>query len=349
MSGKYRAVEATSPGVLRLVERRVPEPGPGQVRLRVQAAGICHTDALIIEGHWPNVPYPHVPGHEIAGFIDAVGDGVLGWKPGQRVGVGWFGGNCGRCGSCRRGDLINCVNMIASGVTRDGGYAEVVIAEARALVAIPDALAPEDAAPLLCAGVTTYNALRNAKLRAGDLVAVQGIGGLGHLGVQFARGMGFHVVAIARGKEKEALARRLGSHEYIDSTAEDPAQALLRLGGADAILATASSGKSMGPLLGGLASRGKLIVVGVSDEPMEINITQFLIGSKTIQAEVGGTAIDSEDTLEFSVLQRIRPVIERLPLERAPEAYARMMRNEARFRMVLTFEGAQAPSLNAKR
>jgi D-arabinose 1-dehydrogenase-like Zn-dependent alcohol dehydrogenase len=341
MSDQYRAVEVTSPGVLRLVERRVPEPGRGQVRVRVQAAGICHTDALIIEGYWPNVPYPHVPGHEIAGFIEAVGDGVLGWKRGQRVGVGWFGGNCGRCESCRRGDLINCANLIATGVSKDGGYAEVVIVEASALAAIPDQLAAEDAAPLLCAGVTTYNALRNANLRAGDLVAVQGIGGLGHLAVQFARGMGFRVVAIARGKEKEELARKLGAHEYIDSTAEDPAQALLRLGGADAILATASSGKSMGPLLGGLANRGKLIVAGVSDEPMEVNLTHLIAGSKTIQAQTGGTAIDSEDTLDFSVLQRIRPVIERVPLEKAPEAYARMMRNEARFRMVVSFEGVR--------
>ena len=337
MPTTYRAVEIASPGVLRIVERRVPEPGPGQVRIRVEAAGVCHTDAIIIEGQWPGIAFPHVPGHEIVGRIEAVGDGVQGWAVGQRVGVGWFGGNCGRCEPCLRGDLLNCERGIASGVNRDGGYAEVTIAEANALVPIPNALSAEEAAPLLCAGLTTFNALRRASLAAGSLVAIQGIGGLGHLGLQYARGMGFRVVAIARGKDKEELARKLGAHEYIDALAQDPAQALLRLGGAHAILATAASGKSMGPLLGGLRARGKLIVVGASHEPIEVSTSQLIVGSKTIQGEAVGTAIDSADTIAFSVQQRIRPMVETVPFERATEAYAKMNRNEARFRMVLTF------------
>jgi D-arabinose 1-dehydrogenase-like Zn-dependent alcohol dehydrogenase len=334
----YNAIEITKPGELKLVQKKLREPGPGQVRLTVEAAGVCHSDAMAIEGHWPNLQYPLVPGHEIAGRIDAVGAGVEDWKIGQRVGVGWYGGECGQCESCRRGDFVNCLNPIIPGFTTDGGYAESAIVEARALARIPDEISSEDAAPLLCAGVTTFNALRNAKLRAGDTVAVQGIGGLGHLGIQFARRMGFRTVAIARGQEKKALALELGAHVYIDSTAEDPAQALQKLGGAHAILATAASGKSMGPLLPGLRVRGKLIVVGASHEPIEVVIPQLIMGSKTIQGEVVGTAADIEDTLSFSELQKVHSMNEILPLEEAPAAYAKMMKNEARFRMVLSIK-----------
>jgi D-arabinose 1-dehydrogenase-like Zn-dependent alcohol dehydrogenase len=336
MAGTYRAMEVTTPGKLTLVERAIPEPSAGQVRIRVEAAGICHSDMWSVMGLWPGVTYPRVPGHEIAGRIDALGPDVQGWKVGQRVAVGWFGGDCGMCQPCRRGDFVNCENMVISGLTTDGGYAEIVIAEARALASVPDGLSSVDAAPLLCAGVTTFNALRNSHLRAGDLVAVQGVGGLGHLGIQFARRMGFHTVAIARGREKEKLALDLGAHEYIDSTKQDVVDVLLQLGGADAILATASSGKSMGPLVAGLSTRGKLIVVGASDEPLEVNLTHLLMGSKTITGEIVGTAIDEDDTLDFSVLQGIRPMVETIPLEEAQAGYEKMMRNEARFRIVLT-------------
>jgi propanol-preferring alcohol dehydrogenase len=336
MTATYRAMEVTTPGKLTLVERAVPEPGIGQVRIRVEAAGICHSDMWSVLGLWPGVTYPRVPGHEIAGRIDALGPEVQGWKVGQRVAVGWFGGDCGKCQPCRRGDFVNCQNMAISGLTTDGGYAEIVIAEARALASVPDGLSSIEAAPLLCAGVTTFNALRNSHLRAGDLVAVQGIGGLGHLGIQFARRMGFRTVAIARGMEKEKLALDLGAHEYIDSTKQDVVGALLHLGGADAILATASSGKSMGPLVAALSTRGKLIVVGASDEPLEVDLIHLLMGSKTITGEIVGTAIDEDDTLDFSLLQGIRPMVETIPLEEAQAGYDRMMRNEARFRMVLT-------------
>ena len=267
--------------------------------------------------------------------MEALGDGVERWKVGQRVGVGWFGGECGHCEPCRRGDFVNCLNMVISGVTTDGGYAEIVIAEAPALASIPEGISAGDAAPLLCAGVTTFNALRNASLRLGALVAIQGIGGLGHLAVQFARRMGFRTVAIARGREKENLARQLGAHDYIDSNERNPAEALQSMGGANAIVATAASGKSMGPLIGGLAVRGKLIVLGASAEPIEINALQLLLGARSIQGQFVGTAIDEEDTLAFSGLQAVRPMIESMPLEKAPEAYARMMRNQARFRMVI--------------
>lgn len=339
MSETYRAVEVSGPGKLIVVTRPVVMPGPGQVRVRVEASGVCHSDAMVVEGAWPGVEYPRVPGHEIAGRIEAVGEGVANWRPGQRVGVGWFGGECGHCESCRRGNFVNCSNMTITGLTTDGGYAELVIVEARALAAIPDGITAADAAPMLCAGVTTYNALRNAGLRPGDTVAIQGIGGLGHLAVQFARRMGFRTVAIARGREKETLARKLGAHDYIDSTEQDPTQVLLKMGGAHGILATASSGKSMGPLVGGLTARGKLIVVGASPEPLEIELAQLLSRSRAVLGEVVGTAIDEEDTLGFSVLQNIRPLIEFYPLEQAPEAYARMMRNEARCRIVLTPDG----------
>lgn len=332
----YRAIEVTTPGKLTLVQRPMREPGPEQVRLKVEASGVCHSDTMAIEGQWPGLKYPLVPGHEIAGRIDAVGANVTTWKIGQRVGVGWYGGECRKCESCRRGDFVNCANPIIPGFTVDGGYAESVIVEARALASIPDDISSDQAAPLLCAGVTTFNALRNAKLRAGDVVAVQGIGGLGHLGVQFAHHMGFYTVAIARGPEKKKFVQELGANQYIDSNAEDVAQALQKIGGANAILATSSSGKSIGRLLGGLKARGKLIVVGVSAEPFEITTLQVISGLKTIQGEAVGTAIDIEDTLKFSQLQRVRSINEVVPLEKAPEAYAKMMQNKARFRMVLT-------------
>lgn len=333
----YRAMQVTSPGKFELVERPIPEPGAGQVRIRVEAAGICHSDSFVAEGHWPGISYPRVPGHEIAGKIEAVGASVNKWKIGDRVAVGWFGGHCGYCESCRRGDLVNCQNLIISGISVDGGYGEIVIAEARALASMPEELSSVDAAPLLCAGVTTFNALRNSYLRAGDLVAIHGIGGLGHLAVQFARKMGFHTVAIARGADKEALALQLGAHKYIDSTKVDAAAELQKLGGADAILSTVSSGKAMSPLFGGLSNRGKFIVVGSSHEPLEVNLPQLLVGSKTITGEVVGTAIDEDDALAFSVLQEIKSMIETVPLEEAPEAYQKMMRNEARFRMVIKY------------
>jgi len=336
MAATYDAVEAVAPGTLRLVERPIPEPGAGQVRIRVEACGICHTDALTIEGQWPGLSFPRVPGHEAVGRIEALGPAVVDWRIGQRVGVGFFGGECGHCEPCRRGDAISCQNLIISGITTDGGYAGVMIAEARALASIPEDISAADAAPLLCAGVTTYNALRNASLRAGDLVAVQGVGGLGHLGIQFARRMGFRTVAIARGREKEKLATELGAHSYIDSEAEDAAATLQRLGGAKVILATAASSRSMGPLIPGLSSRGKLIVVGASAEPIEVNPAHLIFGARSITGTLTGTAIDEEDTLRFSVREQVRPIIETVPLERAGDAYARMMRNEARFRMVLT-------------
>jgi len=319
MQKTYKAIEVTKPGKLNLVERAMLEPGFGQVRIRVEAAGICHSDALVVEGQWPGTTYPRVPGHEIAGRIEALGEGVTGWDVGDRVGVGWFAGECRRCEPCRRGDFVNCINLKVSGISSDGGYAEIIIAEARALASIPNDLDAVDAAPLLCAGVTTFNALRNAGLRPGDLVAIQGIGGLGHLGVQFARRMGFRTVAIARGKEKEKLARQLGAHEYIDSAGQDPVQALLALGGVDAILATAASTKSMGPLLGGLSARGKLIVVGASNEPLEINPIQLLMGSRSIRGEIVGTPIDEEDTLKFSALQTVRPMIEKFLSSKRPK------------------------------
>src|SRR5713101_987958 len=335
MKGTYKAVEVSAPGKLRVVERSVPEPGAGQVRIRVEACGICHTDAATVTGAYPGLRLPRVPGHEVVGRIDALGSGVSRWKTGQRVGIGFFGGEDGTCEACRRGDIVNCQNAVTPGVTVDGGYAEVMIAEARGIASIPDELTSVDAAPLLCAGITTYNALRNAGLRAGDLVAVQGIGGLGHLGVQFARHMGFRTVAIGRGGEKEKLAKDLGAHVYIDTAAEDASAALQRMGGARAILATAPSGDAMGPLVSGLAARGKLIVVGVPQDQIQLSAFALVFGGRSIYGSLAGTAIDTEDALAFSVLENIRPMIETLPLEQAAEAYNRMMQGKARFRVVL--------------
>src|SRR6266852_2987997 len=335
MKGTYKAVEVSAPGTLRVVERQVSEPGAGQVRIRVEACGICHTDAATVTGVYPGLKLPRVPGHEVVGRIEALCSGVSRWKIGQRVGVGLISGEDGVCEPCRRGDPVNCQNPVSSGVTADGGYAEVMIAEARGLSSVPDELTSAEAAPLLCAGVTTYNALRNAGLRGGDLVAVQGIGGRGHLGVQFARQMGFHTVAIGRGREKEKLARDLGAHVYIDSSSEDAAAVLQRMGGARAILATGTSGDAMGPLVAGLAARGKLIIIGVPNDEIRLNALPLVFGGRSIYGTLTGTPIDSEDTLAFSVLENIRPMIETFPLEQAADAYARMMQGKARFRMVL--------------
>ncbi len=322
-------------GPFELVERDLPQPGPGEVRVKVQACGVCHSDSIAKDGLFPSVQYPIVPGHEIAGVIDAVGSGVIGWTAGTRVGIGWFGGHCGRCEPCRRGDLVDCRNLRIPGVTYDGGYAEAMVAPADALARIPDDLTAADAAPLLCAGVTTYNALRESGARPGDLVAVLGIGGLGHLGVQFAAKMGFRTVAIARGRDKEALARQLGAHVYLDSRSQDVAAELTRLGGAKTILATVTSGKAMSAVIPGLAVRGRLVVVGVGMDPIEVSAFDLIGGSRSVTGHASGASIDSEDTLAFSALTGVRPTIETMPLERAAEAYDKMMRNEARFRMVL--------------
>ena len=335
MNSTYKAVEVSAPGVLRVVERPMPAPGPGQVRIRVEACGICHTDAATISGAYPGLTLPRVPGHEVVGRVEALGSGVSRWKIGQRVGVGLIAGEDGVCEPCRRGDMVNCQNPTVLGVTVDGGYAEVMIAEARAIASIPDELSSAEAAPLLCAGITTYNALRNAGLRGGDLVAVQGIGGLGHLGVQFARRLGFHTVAIGRGSDKEKLAKDLGAHVYIDTALDDATAVLQRMGGARAILATAPSGDSMGPLVSALAVRGKLIVVGVPQDQIQLSAFPLVFGGRSVYGSLTGTAIEQEDTLAFSVLENIRPMIETAPLEQAADAYARMMQGKARFRMVL--------------
>jgi alcohol dehydrogenase, propanol-preferring len=337
MRATYKAIEISSPNKFALVDRSLVEPRAGQVRVRVEACGVCHTDAATVSGTYPGLVLPRVPGHEIVGRVDAIGPGVS-WQLGQRVGLGFFGGEDGTCEACRRGDFVNCSNPVVPGVTVDGGYAEMVIAEARALAAIPDELNSAEAAPLLCAGVTTFNGLRNAGLRAGDLVAVQGIGGLGHLGVQFANRMGFHTVAIGKGADKEKLAKELGAHRYIDGAAENPVEILQQMGGAMAILATAPSGKSMGSLLPGLATRGRLIVIGVPSDPLEVSAFPIVFGARTISGSLAGTAIDQEDSLAFSLRQRVRPMIETMPLARAEEAYTRMMNGKVRFRMVLVMK-----------
>jgi D-arabinose 1-dehydrogenase-like Zn-dependent alcohol dehydrogenase len=331
----YRAMQASAVGKLELVTRPLIEPPPGSVRIRVEACGVCHSDVLAVEGVGAGLTFPRVPGHEVVGRIDAIGEAVDRWRPGQRVGVGFLGGYCGHCEPCRRGDFVNCQNQAVSGLHTDGGYAEVMIANERGLAAVPDGLAPADAAPLLCAGVTTFNALRNAPARPGDLVAVHGIGGLGHLGVQFARHMGFRVAAIARGADKAPLAAQLGAHHYIDSGAEDPAAALQTLGGASVILTTVPSGKAMSPMIGGLKAKGRMVVVGVGTDPIEADTAQLTFGTRGLQGSLTGSPIDEEDTLAFSVLQNIRPMIETMKLEQAAEAYGRMMRGDARFRMVL--------------
>ncbi len=335
MQDTYKAVEVYEPGQLRIVERKVSEPGESQVRIRVEACGICHTDAATVTGTYRGLSLPRVPGHEVVGRIEALGGGVSRWKIGQRVGVGLIAGEDGVCESCRRGDIVNCQSPVLSGVTTDGGYAEVMIAEARALSSVPDELTSPEAAPLLCAGITTYNALRNAGLRGGDLVAVQGIGGLGHLGVQFARHMGFRTVAIGKGADKEKLAKDLGAHVYIDTAVNDAAAVLQRMGGARAILATAPSGDAMGLLVSGLAVRGKLVVACIPQDEIKLNAFPLVFGGRSVYGSLTGTPIDGEDTFAFSVLENIRPMIETTSLEQAADAYARMMQGNARFRMVL--------------
>lgn len=332
-----RAVQVSEPGGdFELVEREVPEPGRGEALVRVEACGICHSDLFAKQGGFPGVSHPRVPGHEIAGTIESLGEDVSGWEPGQRVGVGWFGGNCGRCEPCRRGDLIDCQHLEIPGVTFDGGYADYVLVRAGALALIPDELSSEDAAPLLCAGITTYNALRHSGAHGGDLVAILGVGGLGHLGVQFAAKLGFDTVAIARGRDKEELARKLGARHYVDSTADDPAAALRALGGAKVILATVANAPAMTAVLTGLGVRGKLIVVGASMDPIEAPPGLLIAGNRSIVGHASGTSRDSEDTLAFSALSGVRPMIETRPLEEAAEAYEKMISGDARFRMVLT-------------
>jgi D-arabinose 1-dehydrogenase-like Zn-dependent alcohol dehydrogenase len=332
-----RAMVVREPGGdFELEERAVPQPGFGEAVVRVHACGVCHSDMFAKEGAYPGVTFPVVPGHEIAGEIAALGEGVRGWEVGQRVGVGWFGGNCGDCEQCRRGDFINCQNMEIPGVTVDGGYADYVLVRANAMAAIPDDLADAEAGPLLCAGITTYHALRESGATAGQRVAVLGVGGLGHLGIQFAARMGFETVAIARGTDKEERARRLGAHHYIDSTAGDPGEALSQLGGADVILSTVTAPEAIGAVFGGLRPRGRLVVVGGSMEPIPVPVAALIGGSHVIQGHASGTARDSEDTLNFSVLADVKPMIETLPLERAAEAYEEMISGRARFRMVLT-------------
>ena len=335
-----KAVPVSKPGgTFELVERNIPEPGRNQVRIKVEACGVCHSDALVKTGGWPGIRYPRVPGHEIAGRIDAVGADVTNWKPGQRVGVGWHGGHDFTCNACRRGDFINCQNEQITAISFDGGYQEYMIAPAEAVAAIPDELEAADAAPLLCAGITVFNALRNSGARAGDLVAVQGIGGLGHLGVQYARQMGFRTLAIGRGKDKEALARKLGAFHFIDTAAGDPVVELQKLGGAHVILATAPDSKSMSALVSGLSKNGKLIVVGAGSDPIAVTPIQLIGGRSGLQGWASGIATDSEDTMQFSALTGVRPMIEKYPLEKAAEAYDQMISGRARFRVVLTMGG----------
>jgi D-arabinose 1-dehydrogenase-like Zn-dependent alcohol dehydrogenase len=319
-----------------VVEREVPEPGAGHVRIRVRACGVCHSDVLTKEGAWPGIQYPRIPGHEVAGVIDSLTAGVTGWRMGQRVGVGWHGGHDGTCRECRRGDFRNCRNRKITGVSYDGGYQQYMIAPAEALVAIPDGLSDDEAAPLLDAGVTTFGALRKSGASPGDLVAVQGIGGLGHLGIQFANRFGYRTVAIGRGPENAALAKKLGASDYVDSLAVNPAQALQRLGGARVILATAPNSKAIAGLVDGLEPNGELVVVAVPSDPMEITPVQIFTGSRTIQGWAAGTPADSEDALRFAELAGVHPMIETYPLERAAEAYARMLSGKAQFRCVLT-------------
>ena len=318
---KMRLVQVTRPnGPLEMVEREIPEPGAGQVRIKVEACGICHSDSMTKEGLWPGIQYPRVPGHEVAGVVDAVGAAVAGWKEGQRVGVGWHGGHCGYCDSCRRGDFVTCqVAPQVPGIAYDGGYAEYMIAPASALAGIPEGLSAVDAGPLMCAGITTFNSLRNSGARPGDLVAILGIGGLGHLGIQFAAKMGFRTVAIARGMDKEPLARKLGAWSYIDSKTQDPAAELLKLGGAKVVLATVTSGDAMSATLGGLGVNGKLIILGAAAEPLQVPGIPLLLGRRSIMGWPSGSSIDSQDTLSFSLLTGVRAMNEVFPLERAAE------------------------------
>ena len=334
---KMRVAQISHPGgPLELVEREIPQPQAGWVRIKIQACGICHSDSLVKEGHWPGLQFPRVPGHEVAGVVDAVGAGVSQWKLGQRVGVGWHGGHCGHCDACRSGDFFGCqVALQITGISFDGDYADYMVAPAIALVLMPDGLSPVEAAPLMCAGITTFNALRNSQARPGDVVAVLGLGGLGHLGVQYAVKMGFKTVGIARGRDKEPLARKLGAHHYIDSQAQDPSAELLKLGGAKVILATLTNGDAMSRVQGGLGVNGTLVVIGAAPS-MQVSPLVLIGGRRSVKGWYSGTAIDSQDTLAFSVLAGVRSMNEVYPLERVAEAYERMMSGKARFRVVLT-------------
>jgi D-arabinose 1-dehydrogenase-like Zn-dependent alcohol dehydrogenase len=332
----YRAVQVPEAGApFELVERELVEPGRNEVRVTVQACGVCHSDTVTTEGIMP-IEYPRVPGHEIAGVVDAVGEGVADVMPGDRVGVGWFGGSCFRCDPCRRGDFIECDNLKVPGISYDGGYAESIVVPLDALARIPPDLSSEDAAPLLCAGITTFNALRHSDAGPGDVVAILGVGGLGHLGVQYAAKMGFHTVAIARGADKHALATELGAHTYIDSTSEDVAAQLTKLGGARVVLATVTHAPTMSAVINGLGHRGQLIVVGVDPEPIQVGPMQLVVGSRQVLGHASGTSKDSEDTLDFSSLMTIAPRIETYPLDEAAAGYDRMLSGDARFRVVIT-------------
>ena len=332
-----KAVQVSKPGGnFEVVERPIPEPGRAQVRIKVEACGVCHSDAIVKETGFPGLQYPRVPGHEIAGKIDAVGADVTQWKPRQRVGVGWHGGHCFKCDPCRRGHFVLCQFEKITGISFDGGYAEYVVVPAEAVAAMPDDFPAHEAAPLLCAGITVFNAMRHSGARAGELVAVQGIGGLGHLGIQYARQMGFRTVAIGRGGDKEPLAKKLGAHHYVDVDAGPPAAALQALGGASVILATAPDSKAMSGLVDGLGPDGRLVIVGVGPDPLSITPLQIVLSRKTVRGWPSGTAKDSEDALQFSVLSGVRPMIERYPFEKAAEAYDQMMSGRARFRVVLT-------------
>jgi D-arabinose 1-dehydrogenase-like Zn-dependent alcohol dehydrogenase len=332
-----KAAQIPKPGAdFQIVEREIPKPGAGEVRIKVLACGVCHSDMFTKEGAWPGIQYPRVPGHEIAGIIDELGAGVSEWKEGQRAGVGWHGGHDGTCLQCRRGDFGNCKNLKIAGISYDGGYQQYMLAPVEALTAIPESLSDVEAAPLLCAGITTYNALRHSGAVPGDLVAVLGIGGLGHLGIQFANKFGYKVAAIGRGPESAALAKKLGASVYIDNKTTNAAEALQKLGGARVILATAPSSKAMSEVIDGLGPNGKLMVVGASMEPIAVTPVQLISGSRALQGWASGTPADAEDTLQFAELTGVRPMIETYPLEKAAEAYARMMSGNAQFRVVLT-------------
>jgi D-arabinose 1-dehydrogenase-like Zn-dependent alcohol dehydrogenase len=339
MSKKMRAVQVPrAGGPFEIVERDIPEPQRGWVRVRVEACGVCHSDSLVKEGLWPGIQYPRVPGHEVIGVVDAVGEGVKPWKNGQRVGVGWHGGNCGYCDHCRRGEFFACeVALLTTGISFDGGYAEYMVAPTEALALVPDDLSSVASAPLMCAGVTTFNALRNSGATGGDVVAVLGIGGLGHLGVQYAAKMGFNTVAIARGKDKEAFAKKLGAHHYIDSQASDPAAELNKLGGAKVVIATVTNADAMTAVLGGLTPNGVLMVIGVGG-PLSVDPILLIGGQRSLKGWYSGTSIDSQDTLSFSALNGVQSMNEVFPLERAAEAYERMMSGKARFRVVLQID-----------
>lgn len=334
MQGRYVQVpKAGAP--FETVTREVPEPKAVEVRVRVQACGVCHSDSLTKEGGFPGINYPRVPGHEVIGLIEKVGEGVIPWKSGQRVGIGWYGGHCGRCEPCRRGDLVACQNALIPGVTYDGGYADYIVVPAAALAAVPDSLKSAEAAPLLCAGITTFNSLRNTGAKPPDTVAILGLGGLGHLGVQFAAKMGFNTVAIARGADKEKFARELGARHYIDSASQNVAEELQKLGGARVILATVPDNDAMSAALGGLGYAGELIVLGVSPKPLQVTTIPLILQRQSVHGWPSGTSIESEDTLKFSEMTGVLPLIEKYPLDRAAEAYERMMNGKARFRVVL--------------